>query len=609
MPPGSNTDPYRPLVVLGVVIATVFILSVASKVLIPIALGILLSFVLNGPVQYLISRGMRRLYAVWVVVAVTVLVVALLLAGLLVQMRDLADTLPTYRDNFREKVQAVFGKHEQTQDSTFSRLSRMLTELSEDLQGGAEVRKDVQPVRVVGDRWTGFGFLPILAGPVAGTLGSISLTIGLTVSMLLMRDDLRNRLFLLLGDGNLTSSTRAMDEVSQRISGYLTVQVILNASFGALFGIALAIIQVPYPLVWAVLAFCLRFVPYLGTWLSAIFPMLLAIGAKGWWQASAVGGIVFGLMVLFNSILEPMLVSRTVGVTPMALVISMAFWTWLWGPIGLVLSTPITVGLSVLGKYFPSLRYFDVMLGRAAPLEADLTLYQRLLARDEVEAADLLEQALAEPEQTAEGVLNDVVMPVLARARGDRERGQLTDVEVSELAQRVREIVDTALGEGEGEAPAEPAAVPAARLVACPASDELDRVAIELLGRHLPGGPAQVVTLSPGATAAEVVAKVREVNPAAVLLSVLPPAGAARARYLCKRLKAAMGDTPIVAGLWGRIEANDPLPVQLTAAGALHVATSLPEARSLVVPLLQVQPHLVQPAAPVAILVGEPERR
>jgi hypothetical protein len=393
-----------------------------------------------------------------------------------------------------------------------------------------------------------------------------------------------------------------MDEVSQRISGYLTVQVILAASFGTLFGIALAIIQVPYPLVWGALAFCLRFVPYLGTWLSAVFPMLLAIGSAGWWQAIAVAGIVFALMVLFNSILEPMLVSRTVGVTPMALVISMAFWTWLWGPIGLVLSTPITVGLSVLGKYFPSLRYFDVMLGRAAPLQADLTLYQRLLARDDVQASDLLEEALAEPEKTAEGVLNEVVMPALMRARRDRERGQLTDAEVMELAQRVREIVDNVMGELE-EAPA-----PAARLVACPGSDELDVLAVELLGRGLPGGPAQVVTLSPGATAAEVVAKVREVNPAAVLLSVLPPAGTARARYLCKRLKAAMGDMPIVAGLWGPIEANDPLPVQLTGAGALHVATSLPEARSLVVPLLQVQPHLVQPAAPMAILVGEPER-
>src|SRR5688500_16181568 len=132
MPPGSTTDPYRPLVVLGVAIATIFILSVASKVLIPIALGILLSFVLNPPVQYLIAKGLKRIYAVSIVVTATVLVLALLLGGLLTQLRDLADTLPQHRDHFREKVQAVFGKHEEAREGTFSRLSRMLTELGEE---------------------------------------------------------------------------------------------------------------------------------------------------------------------------------------------------------------------------------------------------------------------------------------------------------------------------------------------------------------------------------------------------------------------------------------------------------------------------------------------
>jgi predicted PurR-regulated permease PerM len=596
----SASDTLRPLMVLGVLIALVFILSVASKILIPIALGILISFALNPAVQLLTVRGIRRVYAVTLVVIITTAVVGLLVLGLVMQLRDLTETLPTYRENLREKVHSLFGSRDKEAGrGPFTQLSEMLAELSREVQDPEDKQNELfaQPVRIVGERWTGFGFLPTLAGPVASFVGAITLTIGLTVSMLLMRDDLRNRMLLVMGDGNLTSATKAMDDVSQRISGYLVVQVVLNTCYGAFFGIALAVIGVPYPLVWAVLAFCLRFVPYIGTWLAAIFPLLLSIGATGWWQAYAVLGVVLVLTVAFNNILEPMLVSRTVGVTPIALVVSMAFWTWLWGPIGLVLATPMTVGLSVVGKYFPSLRYFDILLGQATPISPDLRLYQRLLARDDFESVDLLETYLAKPEHTQEQLLDEVILPTLGRIRQDAERGQLTAADVDDIARRLEQLLIVVLGDPEqvGES--------SMCVVACPGADRLDDVAIEWLTRVLPAGLARVERIGTEATAAEVVARIQECKPVLVLLSVVPPTGSVRARYLAKRIQGAAPELPIIAGVWGPIEANDPLLVQFTASGVRQVGTSLKEVRSLIVPILQVRPHLVEP--PVAVIVPD----
>jgi predicted PurR-regulated permease PerM len=584
----SVVDLLRPVVVLALLIATVFILFVASKILIPIALGILLSFVLNPAVQLLTRRGVRRSIAVGLVVTGTTLVVLLLLLMLMGQVSDFTQRLPEFQANFREKLQNLRVQDPDAPRGPFARLTEMLHDLSTEIQGDREGEKAAQPVRIVGDRWSGFGLLPSLAGPVTSLLGALSLTIGLTVSMLLLRDDLRNRVFLLLGDRHLTSTTRVMDEVSQRMSRYLVIEVILNTAFGALFGLALAILGVPYPFVWAMLAFCLRFVPYIGTWLAAIFPLLLAIGAPGWWQAYGVLGVVLVLTILFNNVLEPMLISRTVGVTPIALVVSMAFWTWLWGPIGLVLATPITVGLSVLGKYFPALRYFDVLLGQTPPISEDLKLYQRLLARDEVDAVQLLKQQLALEDKTPELVLDEVVLPAMNRARLDADRGQLNAEDLDGLADRLQNL----LAEVFGELPAPPSS--AQCVLACAGADRLDELAIECLERTMPAGLVRVQRVAATAMAGDVLAEFAEHRPAAVLLSLFPPTGNARARYLAKRLDQVAPETPLIAGLWTTLEANDPLPVQLTTAGVLHVGTSLAEVRSLIVPLVQVRPHLVR---------------
>ncbi|MFO0877693.1 MAG: AI-2E family transporter [Gemmataceae bacterium] len=575
----ARHNPYRPLIILGVIITLAVVLGLASKVFIPIALGILLTFILAPAVALLQARGLRRRHAVVLVVVITMVLLGLLAAGLAIQLRELATDLPHHKLQITTKVRDLTGRG----PGLFENLTRLLDEIN------AEVQKDrvrtpemVVPVRVQPERTSSVTLLSLIAGPLAGTLGAISLTIGLTVSMLILREDLRNRLFLLLGDGHLTTTTRAMDEVSQRISRYLITQVVLNASFGTLFGLGLWAMGVNYALVWGVLAAFLRFVPYVGTWMAVVFPVLVSLATfEGWLRPLGVIGYVVFLGAMANYVVEPMLTLRATGVTPIALVVAMAFWTYLWGPIGLILSTPITVCLSVLGKHVPSLHFLDVLLGTAAPLDVDMKYYQRVIAHDEIEASDLIEEFLAE--HTPEGLFDQVILPALARARQDRERGNLREDEMMALVRMTRELLQASLGDiTEGET--------SVVMTCCPAYDALDTLAVELLVRSL-SGRARMHVVASDATASDLLASIEEREPALVCLVGLPPAGSSRLRYLCKRLRARFPQLSVVVGLWG-IGADDNLAEQLRAAGASQVSTNPAATRAQIIPLLQVAQHL-----------------
>lgn len=572
-------SPYRPLIVLGVIVTLAAVLGMARTVFIPIALGILLTFILSPAVSLLQGRGLRRVYAVVLVVLLTAGVVGSLAGVLALELRELAQDLPGHKSRITAKVSDLVGKG----PGVFDRLAQLMEEVGEELQSSKEKLPEAAiPVRVKAERASGMTLLSLVAGPLAATLGAVSLTIALTVSMLLMREDLRNRLFLLLGDGHVTSTTRALDEVSQRISRYLTTQVFLNTAFGTLFGVGLWAMGVNYALVWGVLAAFLRFVPYIGTWMAAFFPVLVSLAMfEGWLRPIAVIGYVVVLGVLANNIVEPMLTSRTTGVTPIALVVATAFWTFLWGPIGLILSTPITVCLCVLGKYVPALRFLDVLLGSAAPLEAEMKYYQRLIAHDEIEAGDLIEGYLAE--HTAEELFDGVLLPALSRARLDHERGNLRTEEMLAVVTTTRELLETLLGEVE-ESSSEVV------MLACPAQDALDVLMLELL-RRMVGGRARVQMVHADATASEVLAEVERVAPAVVCLGGMPPAGSTRLRYLCKRLRSRYPQLPILVGLWSSA-ADEQLAERLRKEGATQVGLRLNETRGHLVPLLQVAQHL-----------------
>ncbi len=555
----------------------------AKSVLIPIAFAILLAFILTPVVALLQRRGLGRVGSVLVVVAVGLTGAAGIGAALTTQLHSLVANLPKHKGRITAKLQDVLGSG----PGVLEKLLGMIDEISHDLQTEKPRDSDKDPVLVVvqPEKLSGMSLFPRLAGPVVGAVGSISLMIALTVSILLKREDLRDRLLRLAGHGQLTSTTRAVDEGAKRISRYLAIQVLINSCFGLIFGIGLALIGLPHALLWGFLAAVLRFVPYVGTWLAAAFPLLLSVAVfDGWTQPLLVVGFVVLSGVLTNNVVEPLYVSRSTGVSPVALITAAAFWTWLWGPIGLVLSTPLTVCLGVLGKHVPSLWYLDVLLGTTPALAPQLTYYQRLLARDEAEAAEILEGYFQT--HTCVETLDAILLPTLSRARRDLEQGHLNrdDLQyVIRVSRELgRELISPPETTGNGERPV---------LLCCALHDEADDVAGELFGRCLEAEGCHVLYCSSQTISSDILARVALDHPAAVCVIALPPGNLTQGRYLCKRLRARFGPLPVLFGRWAE-PGDEAEAAALRSAGANLVGGTVMESREQVLPILKMAVHL-----------------
>jgi hypothetical protein len=417
------------------------------------------------------------------------------------------------------------------------------------------------------------------------TLGQAGLAIVLTVFMLLKREDLRDRLIQLVGQGRMTVTTKAVDDASTRISRYLLMQLVINSIFGLALGVGLFLIGVDYAFLWGFLAGVLRYVPYIGSTVAALFAIALSLAQfEGWVHPLSVLGLIAVLELVTYNLLEPWLFSQSLGVSEVALLVAAAFWAFLWGPVGLVLSGPLTVCLVVLGKYVPQLRFFDVLLGDEPALDTNISYYQRLLARDQDEATQLvLAQVKTSP---PECVYDELLVPALNFVKRDHERDDLTEADEQFVLRATREILED-LGERQGtgvKAEATTSTTQALALhkilvLACPGRDEADRLALEMLRQLLDPVKWELQVLSVEMLSAELVAVAAEKEPAVVCIGALPPGGLAHARYLCKRLRARLPVTKIVVGRWGLLGNVQQNQEQLREAGADHVETTLLETR------------------------------
>ena len=440
-----------------------------------------------------------------------------------------------------------------------------------------------------------------ILGPVLEPLVVLGLVLVLTVFMLINRENLRNRIIRLVGHGRLTVTTRALDDAGQRISRFLLMQFLINGAYGLLIAVGLFVIDSQsgldemtpigtFAILWGFLTFVLRYIPYLGTWLTALLLVGLSVLVyPGWQEPLLVLGLFAFLEVVSNNIVEPMLFGRSVGSTEVGLLIAAAFWTWLWGPIGLLLSTPLTTCLVVLGKYVPSLSFLDILLGDQPVLETHVNYYQRLLARDEDEANDLIEEYLAE--KPCDLVYDEVLIPALVRAKRDRDRGELDPDETRYIVDETREILASTVQVRQAacatpqEGP--PAAEPKVLVLGCPARDEADEAALDMLRQLLDGTRYAVEVLASATLAGELLTQVEEKNPAAVCIAALPPGGLAQTRYLCKRLRARFPALKILVGRWGQPGTADKAREAVLSAGADNFATTLVETRTELIRLLQ----------------------
>ena len=414
----------------------------AEALLLPIAVALLLTFLLNPPVRFL-ERLVPRVVAVLVVVTVTV--AALSFVGWIVtrQVASLAAELPNYRENIRQKVldirrAAAGGPVEQVQST--------LEQIKKDLQTAEAATKKEQrpatPVVVTPDPVAGVA-LPVWVTSLMEPLGAVGLVTVLVVFMLLEQRDMRDRFLRLLGSGNLASVTKAFDEAADRLSRYLLMQSLINSIYGAGVGIGLYLFGVPYPVLWGALGALLRFIPYLGPWVAAGAPLLLAFAVLPSWTSLLWVAVLFVALELFtNMVLETVLYAGVAGMTQVSLVIAIAFWTWLWGPVGLLLATPLTLCLVVLGKHIRGLRLIATLVSDEPVLTPEARFYQRLLSRETSDAREIIEERLRDLPPKA--VFDEIVRPAFGYAERDREAGRLTVDEATEVAQLAREIAHEA---------------------------------------------------------------------------------------------------------------------------------------------------------------------
>lgn len=574
---GVKDPTFRPWVVFAGCVLVVAVLYWAQAVFVPIAVAALLAFLLTQPVSYL-ERRIGRVAAVLAVVALLFSVVTLGAWGLARQVSGLAEDLPSYRTNIREKIADVRGA---SRGGSVEKIQDTLEDIQEEVTREDRPRgTPAQPVVVVSQQVAGLWGFPTWVGAALEPLATAGLVLVLVIFMLLERQDLRGRLIGLIGHGHLPVTTKALDEAATRVSRYLLRQTAVNATFGAGVAAGLYLIGVPYWPLWAGLAAVLRFIPYVGPWVGAGAPIVVSLAAlPGWSQGLMVVALFAGLELFTNFVLETYLYAGAAGVSQVALLVSVAFWTWLWGPLGLLMATPLTVCLVVIGKHVPGLEFLATLMADRPALAPDVGYYQRLLARDQSEAADLIERHVrgASPET----VYDALMIPALNYAERDRIEDRLSpDEEAAVLAVTRELLADGAVFRPGAFAAAdgpEPAPAPA-RILAVP-SNTSDDLALRMLEQSLTDTPISLDIASSQALTAELVSRVQQGGYAAVCIVDLPPSPPSKTRYVVKKLRTALPTLPVVVGRWGPPAFADESAAQLAAAGATAVTSTLLDTR------------------------------
>lgn len=431
-------------------LAVIAALYVGREIFIPFVVATLLAFVLGPPVRRLRRLGGGRIFSVAVVVACAVALLGSI--GFVVggQLTSLVGQLPDYQRNVQTKLRAL---KQEGQSDIVTRATNMVETLQAELDGtrdakpkssgGNQQPAPPMPVEIHQPPPSAVQVLENLLAPLLKPLGVAALVIVFLIFLLLQREDLRDRLIRLAGSNDIHRTTLALDDAAQRVSRYLLVQLLVNAAFGLQIGIGLMLIGIPNPLLWGLAAWVLRFIPVLGPILASICPIVLGVAVDpGWSMALWAAALFFAVEVVTGNLIEPMLYGHSTGLSPLAYMLSITFWAWLWGPIGLLVSTPLTVCLVVLGRHVPQFETLAVLLGNEEVLAPEETFYQRLLAGDAIEAGAQAESFLAN--RTLDAFFSDVVLPALALAQADVDRGSLGAADQQRFVEHMLTVIDIA---------------------------------------------------------------------------------------------------------------------------------------------------------------------
>ena len=536
-------------------------LRYAQEFFLPLVLAGLLSFLLSPLVRRLERWRLGRVGSVLVTTAMAFVLIAGMTYLVTDEFLDLAGSLPKYRDNLIAKISALKPRG----DGLLSRAGQTIAEVTEALTKPADATAQSGPgkpesapakpattpaaterpvpVEIARTAENPLRTLKDFLSPVLGTLGSALMVLVIAIFMLIAGSDLQDRLIHLMGRGRLRITTQALDDVAQRISRYLRAQLIVNASFGLAIGVGLHFIGIQNALFWGLLGMVLRFLPYIGAWIAAAFPLVLAIAMfESWTQPMLTLGLFVAAELIIANVVEPWLYGTSTEISPLAVVVSAVFWTWLWGGVGLVLATPLTVCLAVAGKYLPDLAFLDLLMGDKPSIAQSDRLYQRLLALNGEEASDIVEQHAKE--HSALAAFDDVLIPALRSIEADFRTGVLSDVARADACQIVREII------ADLAPPPVEAAATTAGILLLPAYHEADELAALMLAQVLTASGVVTTVLSSTLLSSEGVAQAVALAPRIVCISSMPPVSSIAARALCKRLRSQLPSARILVGLW-----------------------------------------------------------
>ena len=587
-------------------VLVVTVLYWARPVLVPIALAMLLTFVLTPPVTWL-QRWIGRVPAVLAVVALLGILLGAAAYAVTTQMSQLAGELPLYRSNIRQKIADVRSAG---RGGSVERIQQTVEELQKELEAAEKGRpKPPAPVLVQSEQASTLWGFPAWLAPFLGPASTAGLVVVLVIFMLLEREQLRGRLIGLLGHGNLAATTKAFDEAGRRVSRQLLMQTLVSAIYGACAGLGLWAIGVPYPLLWAALGAALRFVPYLGPIAAAAAPLFMSLAVfSGWVQPLWVLALFIALELFTNLVLETVLYAGAAGISQVALLVAVAGWTWLWGAMGLLLATPLTVCLVVLGKHVSGLEFLSTLIADSPPLPPDIGYYQRLLARDLGEAADFLARHLAS--HPPDSVYDALLAPALNYAEQDRMAGRLDEEDERLVLDATKELMveaaalrQSALRAESGEQNVPPPLIdtiaPAAPLqvVAYPAGGVADELALGMLKDLLEGQPIALEIPSSHLLTSEVADLMRKHSTRVLCIADLPPSPPSRTRYVLRKLRAELPDATILVGRWAPGPLADDDRGGLVEAGATHVASTLLETRDQLCRLVAHERHRTTPDA------------
>jgi predicted PurR-regulated permease PerM/CheY-like chemotaxis protein len=612
---GAKASWIMTLASIAVVVAALYL---AKGLLVPLTLAVLLSFMLSPLCDWLERRWLGRIPAVLLTAILGFTVLGAATWTTADQMARLAPKIPEYQKNLETKLSSV----NEYAVAALSKLTSSAQGIGQTLAPAAEANGTTElpfSVRVLASPASPLEVFGGMFGTLLQVLGTSGIVIVLVIYFLVRREDLRDRFIHLVGKGHVTVTTQMLADAGARVSRYLSVLFFINATFGLSVGIGLYLIGVPNAILWGILATALRFIPYIGPWIAAAMPIGLSLAISPGWIAPCLTVVLFVVLELFsNNVMEPWLYGKHTGVSAVAVLVAAVFWMWLWGPVGLLLATPLTVCLLVVGKHVPQLSFLGILLGTEAVFEPKTRIYQRLLAGDQEEATELIEGYLEH--QSLVQVYDTVLIPALALAETHWQLGELNEGKHKFILQSLQEIIqDLRDRQQEMQAKQDIAAAPEADedstrvdeanpspicILCLPARSEADEIAAMMIAQVLETRGCVVQAVSVSSSVSEVVNFIEQREPDVVCISATPPAAVMHGRYLCKQLRSRFPKLNLVVGLWDT-QGDLNKAKERIACGATVVATladAHEQIRLLVQPVLQ--PPEKQPQRGAMVMAG-----